>query len=193
MGIDKAKFEALLQVLKDEDAVNELLSQSRQVNQVIEDNDLMRRSVQQKLGSTSNFRQVNPVKDNGNVLVATDRFVAGVADQVFTTDAWTNLVERVGKIETWEKRVVELEKDNAVLRARVVELERDMDEKVTERLHDMPANQYTVIDLPHNSVSLRQTDNQAVTHNDPTQYEYSQARAALQNLTQMLNKSEGGR
>lgn len=188
--MDKAMREALLKILQNEADVDELLNTSRGVNQVVEDNDLMRRAAVAK-GQTANYREVNTTKEGTPHLMATDRFVSGVANQVFTSEAWVDIKERVAKLESYDKRIMELERDNAQLRARVIELERADEEKVTERINSMPANNSFVIDLPSDSFSLTQPAHRAQVHNDPEQYKYSQALSSLSAMTALLKKDGG--
>lgn len=179
----KRLLEALMKVLGDDEAANGILDTSRAVNEQIEESDLMRRT-RGDMKASAGLNQVN-LRDSDERIVATDKFVAGVAAHVIASEAWQEVQRTVFELKEKLAQLPEMQRDNALLRARLTELERDEDDRLAEKISTRRANSITYIDLPENSF-VNQAQNRAVVSNNGAAFEESQAVAQLHSFVQKL-------
>lgn len=184
--MDKDKLiEALLEVIKDKGAAEAMVNTSRAVNEEIEQADMMRRT-----GIKPDSFKEGRASD-GEVYVATDKFVAGVAANIIASEAFQTLQRQIAELQKKSEKLLEIERDNAILRARITELERDDAEKLERKLNDRPANKVRYIDLPDASI-VPTTRGKAVVSGDVQRFEEVQAMSQVDSLMARLEKLANG-
>jgi len=192
--VDKARLlEALMKVLGDDEAASGILDTSRAVNEEIEASDLMRRT-RGDMKTSAGYNQVN-LREGDERIVATDKFVAGVAAHFIASEAWQETQRTIAELQKKVAQLPEMQRDNALLRARLTELERDEDERLAEKISTRRENSITYIDLPENSF-VSQAQNRAVVSTNSAGFEETQAVAQLHSFVQKLQADlakKGGR
>lgn len=192
--MDKARLlEALMKALGDEEVASGILDTSRAVNEEIEASDLMRRT-RGDMKKSEGYNQVN-LREGDERIVATDKFVAGVAAHFIASEAWQETQRTILELKEKVSQLPEMQRDNALLRARLTELERDEDVRLSEKISTRRENSITYIDLPENSF-VSQAQNRAVVSTGAAGYEETQAVAQLHSFVQKLQSDltkKGGR
>jgi hypothetical protein len=182
----RALIEALNEVLKNEEAAEAMVNTSRAVNEEIEQTDLMRRT-----GIKPDVYKEGRANE-GEVFVATDKFVAGVAANIIASEAFQTLQRQIAELQKKSEKLTEIERDNAILRARITELERDDDQKLERKLNDRPANRVRYIDLPDAAIVPATARGKAVVGNDEQRFNEVQAMSQVDSLMARLEKMTRG-
>lgn len=187
----------LTHLLGKETDVDELMRQIEDVNDTIVGEDMIRRNKGSK-GDTKpavnegDLKATHLPTQGGQQVRITQRTLQAIADNILTSEAIVTMIERTEKLEQeYKQRMTDLENLVLKLQARVSDVERSEDERLTEKIHEMPANTVLTLDIPdgYQVRNGRQHDIVPMTNG---QHSVAEAKHELAGLFKQLRKQTGG-